>query len=86
METIRKIFNKHCTLVSKDYNEYIILNKEAFIKDLESLQPCEEKKVTDEEIERWADNDTPKDIELIKAQGIIAAKIIGAKWMRSKLI
>lgn len=37
MKTVNKIFNKYCTLVNKDYAEYIILDKRGFIKELEEF-------------------------------------------------
>ena len=34
---IRKIFNKHCTQVNMDYNEYIVLKPDEFIKEFAEL-------------------------------------------------
>ena len=34
---IRKIFNKYCTQVNMDYNEYIVLKPDEFIKELVEL-------------------------------------------------
>ena len=36
MKTAEDIFNKHCTLVTKDWHEYIILSKEKFIAEIEA--------------------------------------------------
>ena len=34
---IRKIFNKYCTQVNMDYNEYIVLKPDEFIKEIAEL-------------------------------------------------
>ena len=34
---IRKIFNKHCTLMNKDYNDYVIRKPNEFIKEIAGL-------------------------------------------------
>jgi len=36
MKTAEDIFNKHCTLVTNDWHEYIILSKEKFIAEIEA--------------------------------------------------
>ena len=36
-KAIRKIFNKYCTQVNMDYNEYIVLKPDEFIKELAEL-------------------------------------------------
>ena len=56
---IRKIFNKHCTLMNKDYNDYVIRKPNEFIKEIAglfaSLNP-ERVKITNELIEHKANN------------------------------
>ena len=34
METVEEIFNDNCTLINKDYREYIIRNRKRFIKEI----------------------------------------------------
>lgn len=54
-DQIIKIFNKYCIVINKDYEEYIIRNKNAFINELSTLESEPEegeyfKRPTDKEI------------------------------------
>ena len=37
METVEEIFNDNCTLINKDYGEYIIRDRKKFIKEIKEI-------------------------------------------------
>jgi hypothetical protein len=87
MKTAEDIFNKHCTLVTKDWHEYIILSKEKFIAEIEayaSERTRDELIVLSEEaIEHVAYkfvNKQPKFVQDVHGTGEYTGFIHGAKW------
>jgi len=52
-EQIIEIFDKHCTLVNKDYHEYIILSKSKFIDAILALFEQKESKSAEEILQKY---------------------------------